>query len=154
MVPKEPLSIFQQARNLISFLFFFNHSDNIVWKTKKGGSVHSFIPEIYTLSVAMSWVLGYDGQCRCGPRLSFCPRIFSLFPVSPRSWPPQLLLCPLHNPLSPSLQPPGGSNRPTAPGSRVSAGDSKRFFLGREAASRLHRGQWVPLLLLPGPLQE
>lgn len=43
---EEPLSIFKQAGNLISF-FFFNHSGNTVWETKKGGSIHSFIPRIY-----------------------------------------------------------------------------------------------------------
>lgn len=29
------LNIFKQARNLISFFFFFNYSGNTVWETKK-----------------------------------------------------------------------------------------------------------------------
>lgn len=91
--------------------------------------------------------------------LAACPRhtTFSLHPIS---WSHVLatintLILSLNTILDPSLQPPGTTELHPSPWFSGFWGmSSEPFFLGREAASRLCRGQWLPLLLLPEPLQE
>lgn len=108
----------------------------------------------------MCWVLRHNGgQSRCDHRnwQFILPSTLSLplchkQEIIATTTPHQFLS--FDTVLGPSLQPPETTEMPTAPGSQVSAGDSEKFFLGREAANRNCSGQWVPLLLLPGPLQE
>lgn len=88
---EEPLSIFKQAGNLISFFFFLITLVIQFGKPRRVGPFIRLFPE-YILSMVTSWVLGYGGQCRCGPSLSFHLHIFSLFSISRRSWPPPSLL--------------------------------------------------------------